>query len=157
MFLSKFFRTLASLASLVCVAAALPVPRFRESKLYPIGHLGDSLAIADFNGDGVPDIATANGDDNSVSVLLGVGSGFRSHVDYTLASQAIDIQTGDFNRDGNVDLVIASCYPGALSILLGNGDGTFQPASSHDMSVRPDSIAVGDLNGDGNPDLAILD
>ncbi|HXJ96049.1 MAG TPA: FG-GAP-like repeat-containing protein [Terriglobia bacterium] len=104
-----------------------------------------AIVAADFNRDGKLDLATANGGDNSVSILLGNGDGtFQAHVDYPTSAGPTTILTGDFNHDGKLDLVAGS------SILLGNGDGTFQPLTS----VAITGSVAADFNGDGNLDLA---
>jgi len=123
------------------------------------------IVTADFNGDGILDLATSNAgnsqDGNTVSVLLGRGSGrFASQKVATVGSDPLGLAAGDFNQDGRPDLVVANfgVVPndhGSFSLLLGNGDGTFQPAVSFTAGDFPDSIGVGDFNGDGNPDVVV--
>src|SRR6185503_15444678 len=93
---------------------------------FPAGQAPNALVAADFNGDGVPDLAVANAfDGGTVSILLG-GSGttFQAPVAYKTGDSAA-LVAADFNRDAKIDL--AAVNPGArtLSVLLGNGDGTF--------------------------------
>src|ERR1019366_6337523 len=63
------------------------------------------VAIADLNGDGKLDLATANSGTNDVSVLLGNGDGtFQAAVIYATGSQPTSVAIGDFNGDGKPDL-----------------------------------------------------
>ena len=106
-------------------------------------------AVADFNGDGKPDVAVS--DAGSVYILLGNGDGtFKPQIGY--AAGATGIALADFNADGNVDLATANTLTNDASILLGNGDGTFQAARtfglvsiSTDGSGVPASIILGRL------------
>jgi hypothetical protein len=114
------------------------------------------LAVADFNNDGTPDIAVANYDSDTVSVLLGNGDGtFQAHKDYLAGSNPLSVAVGDFNQDGKPDLAVAiGGVGGGISVMLGNGDGTFQRGVMYSAGGFPLSVAVADLNGDGKEDLA---
>ncbi len=96
-----------------------------------------SVALEDLDGDGVLDLATANGGE-SVSVLLGNGDGtFGPPVNYDAERISRSIAIGDLNGDDHPDLAVAnryriSNYQGSVSVLLGNGDGTFQSAVNYD-------------------------
>jgi hypothetical protein len=113
------------------------------------------LAVGDFNGDGVADLAVVT--TNSVSVLLGNGDGtFQAAVSYAVAS-ALSVTTGDFNGDGHLDLAVTNdIEPTTIGVLLGNGDGTFQPAVNSAESFFAFYLAAGDFNGDGKTDLAAV-
>lgn len=129
-----------------------------NTQSYPIGGLAGQIIVADFNGDHIPDIATVNGDTNTVSVLINNGDGtFRPHLDFATGPGPGGLAAVDWNKDGKMDLVVSNGGADAahsVSILLGNGDGTFQP--HHDIAGAPNanSIAVGDFNRDGNADIA---
>jgi hypothetical protein len=101
---------------------------------YPVGNLGvspNSVAVGDFNGDGKPDLVTANTLDNTVSVLLSHGDGtFAGATDYLVGTSPTSVARGDFNNDGILDVVTGNAnFPvpleGNVSVLLGHGDGTF--------------------------------
>jgi hypothetical protein len=125
-----------------------------------------AVAVGDFNGDGILDIAAANqGADfsyagSSLSVLLGNGDGsFQPPVDYQIGAGPTAVAVADLNGDGKADLV-ATNYgfigsdPG-VHVLLGNGDGSFAAPVTYVVPGGPESVAVGDLNGDGVCDLVV--
>ena len=116
-----------------------------------------TLLAADFNGDGIPDLATTSAYGSLLAVLLGNGDGT---FNVAPASPSIDggffsMAAGDFNNDGKVDLAVSS-YPdstNSITILLGNGDGTFTTGGSFPAGVNPGGITLGDFNHDGVIDL----
>jgi FG-GAP-like repeat len=136
------------------------------------GIIPHSVAVADVNRDGKPDLLVANqcllaagggcpnGMNGGVSVLLGNGDGtFRPAVSYDSGGLYTNsVAVADVNRDGKPDLAVANLENGSVSVLLGNGDGTFQPAVSYSSfgHQQPLSVAVADVNGDDNPDLLVL-
>ena len=121
------------------------------------------IAVADFNGDGIPDLALAdcptcfggNGGPGSVTILLGTGGGnfgtpatFDSGGTGTQALAALD-----FNGDGKMDLAAGNNASGTVALLAGNGNGTFAAPRLIEM-VGARAIATGDFNGDGKTDLS---
>jgi phospholipase/lecithinase/hemolysin len=116
------------------------------------------IAVADFNGDGKPDMAVLNSDAGTVSILPGKGDGtFQKQVIYTVGKVPISVVAGDFNGDGIPDLTVANSLTNTVSVLLGNGDGTFQNQVTYPTGATPDFVATGDFNQDGNLDLVITD
>jgi hypothetical protein len=130
---------------------------FQPQQAYGVGLISIGIAVADFNGDGFPDLATASNQNNTASVLLGKGDGtFQPQQTYATGTQPYGVATGDFNGDGFADLAVTnSGAPGTVSVLLGKGDGTFQPQQTYAVGNNPYGIAVADFNGDGIADLAI--
>jgi hypothetical protein len=118
-----------------------------------------SVVVADFNGDGIPDLAVPTNGPNpdaqgAVSIMLGKGdSTFQPAQSYPASYYLRSIAVGDFNGDGHLDLVLGGSDingQAAVSVLLGNGDGAFQLAQSY--AVAYDGyVAVADFNGDGHP------
>ncbi len=111
-----------------------------------------SLTAGDFNHDGNLDVATANTFDNTVSILLGNGSGTLS-----LAGMPINvgrvpeaIRAGDFNGDGYSDLAVANYSDGTVTTLLNNKNGTFTATTKSVGSGAgsgPQALAI---NGSGS-------
>src|SRR6476646_12130445 len=121
---------------------------------YPVGSGPAQLIVADFNGDHIPDMATANNSSNTVSILINNGDGtFRAHTEYATGPSPNGLAAVDWNKDGKIDLVVSSTQSDAahsISVLLGNGDGTFQAHRDIGGAPSPNSITVGDFNHDGN-------
>jgi hypothetical protein len=128
---------------------------FREAPKYQVGNEPKSVATGNFDGDGVPDLATANYQGNTVSVLLGNGDGtFQTNVEYVTSSGPRSIAVRDLDGDGKLDLVTANYESDSVSVLLGNGDGTFRAHMDFSCGSGPRSVVIGDFNGDGALDLA---
>jgi uncharacterized protein (TIGR03437 family) len=126
---------------------------FGTAQNYPAGPHPLSVTIADFNGDGKPDLAVTAGD-NSLSILLGNGDGtFHAAASYATGANPMYVAAGDFNKDGKMDLAVANTSAQTVSIFLGKGDGTFQAGYSYVTSYQPQSLAITDYDGDGNLDI----
>ena len=128
---------------------------------YQVGVAPDALAVGDFNGDGIPDIAVANngppGSQGTVSILLGRGDGtFLPAVGYAVGGDPRALVVGDFNGDGIPDIATANYLSGTVSVLLGRGDGTFAPAITAAAGDVPLALAAGDFTGDGRLDLVTV-
>jgi hypothetical protein len=129
------------------------------------GTLSNSVAVADVNQDGFPDIVVTNMCTQTgsgcygVAVLINNGNGgFNSAVGYDSGGlETGGVALGDVNNDGFPDMVLTSncqpqtCAGGTLTLLLNNGDGTFAKATELSDSKGP--VAIADMNNDGNLDL----
>jgi Flp pilus assembly secretin CpaC len=133
---------------------------------YTVGNAPISVAIADFNGDGHPDLAVANQKDGTVSILLGNGDGtFAAQTTVTLPAGTAAVSpsalaTGDFDGDGNLDIAVTDSANNDVVILFGDGKGNFAPsatAGSYPTGANPVALLVSDFNGDSIPDLAVVD
>ena len=126
---------------------------------FPAGKVPVGVVAADFNGDGILDLAVADLKNGIVSVLLGKGDGsFRLRVPYRVDYAPISLAAADINSDGYLDLIVAMPRVGfghEIDVLFGQGDGTFAPAVSRWSGVPSDGFAVADFNGDGRPDIAV--
>jgi hypothetical protein len=115
-----------------------------------------SVAVADLNGDGKPDVVVVN-TSGTLGVLLGNGDGsFQATVTVQFPPNVgpVIVRVSDVNGDGIPDLVVGA---GGVEVLLGNGDGTFGPAVTYNPDLLLDWVAIADVNGDGRPDIAFTD
>jgi hypothetical protein len=133
---------------------------FKVSGHYLLNEPG-TVAIADINGDGKPDMVVGQQGANSVAVFLGNGDGtFQNPTMVAAAGIVISVLIADFNRDGKMDLAVNTLGSGGfpsvnpIAILLGDGKGNFSPASTVLPGGDAMILATGDFNGDGIPDLA---
>jgi hypothetical protein len=116
-----------------------------------------SVVVGDFNGDGRPDLAVSDLQNNWVSILLGsANGGFVATGTFATGYSPSALVAADFNGDKKVDLAVVNAGSGTISILLGNGDGTFQSRVDYAVGESPVGIVAADLNGDGKIDLATI-
>jgi VCBS repeat protein len=132
---------------------------FQPVVLYGSGAPGaNSIAVADVNSDGRPDLLVANNGSNTVGVLLGNGDGtFKPVVTYGSGfGAAWALSVADVNGDGNTDVLVTHFFDGTVGVLLGNRDGTFRTAVTYNSGgSSPGSIVTTDVDGDGKPDVLV--
>ena len=136
------------------LATAVDVAIENEAVSTAAGRFRSTLAVSDFNHDGLADLAVSNSFAPTVSVLLSRPSGLpvvigRAHVGEAPESMAV----GDVNGDGRIDLVTGNFDDGALSVRLGRGTGTFQEDLRIVPGNNPRDLAAADIDSDGQLDL----
>ena len=121
-------------------------PVYYAGNYYP-----DAMAVADLDGDGIPDIAFSNYYSGVISVLKGKGNGsFLPAVTVAATNSPSQIQAIDVNRDGRIDLVVGTFA--TVDVYLNEGNGAFRLSATN--APFGYGLVVADLNGDGIPDLA---
>lgn len=125
------------------------------------GKGASSVEIADFNKDGKPDIAIANVEDSSLTILLNNGNRKFTQAKgspFFAGHFPKDINITDINKDGNLDIVLANHERKYFTVLTGNGKGQFSsaPHSPFAVQVKPHThgVITADFNSDGNLDIA---
>jgi hypothetical protein len=123
---------------------------------------GDAIAVADFDGDGKPDIASANFSGGNISIYQNFSTpgtlGFASGVNYNAGSSPNDIATGDFNGDGKPDIAVINYSSATVSVFKNTsttGAIAFDTKIDLATGTNPASISIGDLNGDGKPEIIV--
>ena len=138
-------------------------PRFYSLGLRPMGKV-----VADVNGDGIPDLVTADFTPY-ISVHLGLGNGefgparkaeFRSCSHFgtdsrnELAagerrSQLFSVEAADFDHDGKLDLAVGF-WDCRIGFFKGDGTGAFTFTHAHVLFREPRGLTAGDFDGDGD-------
>jgi len=119
----------------------------------------NGIASADFDGDGNPDLATANTGLDSVSVLRGNGAGgFTPDAPIAVGASPWTVVAHDLNGDGKPDL--ATPDNGASSVTVLNNTTDFQPKNYYAAPAQiaaspPKDVELADFNRDGDLDIAL--
>jgi len=141
------------------------------------------VAVADFNNDGLPDIAALDsygpahtecypppgpiscGDGMLLTVALNEGLGHFAPVRTTPSMCAPwTIVAGDFNADGRQDVMIGNrgardafgvCWQASISYYPGDGNGGFFTPQHLAVPDVPVDMAAGDFDGDGTQEVAV--
>ncbi len=147
------------------------VSSFGPQQKFAVGNGPSSVAVADINGDGKPDLIVANQNTNTVSVLVNTtapGSGtaaFASQQTFLPGTQFTSVLAGDINGDGKPDVIVSgplgnsvlvnTTPTGAIAVAFGSQQSLALPAPSGSYILSDfNGVLLSDFNGDGTPDLA---
>jgi hypothetical protein len=142
-------------ALVFCHEANAQVP-FTLSASLTNGTFVRSVAAADVNNDGKPDLICVRGNPSMLYVWTNRGGGiFVSNASYAVGSFPYQVIAADVNNDGWPDLVTANSTGKSLSVLTNDGTGGFVLASTLSLGSpsAPQSVVAADFNGDGRLDL----
>jgi hypothetical protein len=124
---------------------------------YSIGEHPTGMAIGDFNGDGMPDIAAVTTNPLSIQMLWNTGGEFSIGKAFMLPANAGagKLIAGDMNNDGLLDLVVG--YPNleGVAIWQNAGSGILRETMNLVVGSNPHGMALGDINNDGRLDIAV--
>ena len=141
-------------------------PNFAAKQDFATGEAPLFVEVEDLNGDGLLDLAVANLNASTVSVLLNTTDlgaatpGFTVKQDFATGASPRSVSCGDLNGDGKLDLAVANINSATVSVLLnttatGAAAPSFAPKQDFATGTAPASVTMDDLNGDGKLDLAV--
>jgi hypothetical protein len=139
---------------------------FASAGSFPVGAWPRQVRVMDLDGDGKPDLVTANSNSNNISILANRSVRgtilFAPHIDLAAGNDPVAIATGDLDGDGKPDIVAVNFNSGnysTISVYLNtSAPGNISFSSKTDISTGQGSTdaAIADLNGDGKPDIIVL-
>ncbi len=142
------------------------VPSFSSGQNFATGNKPQSVALPDFNGDGKPDMAVANREDNTVSVFLNTTpdnsftASFAPKINLAAGVQPYSIGVSDINGDGKPDLAVTDSSSSAVSIFINKTLGNslipeFTLKTEFTTGRLPVAILFSDFNKDGKEDMVV--
>ena len=128
---------------------------FGTTREYEVTAYPTSVALGDFDGNGLPDVAAADSASGSGTIVLlrNLGGGALS-TEYSTTGGGnfpIDVAVSDLNNDGKRDLVVGRM--GGLATLRGTGSFSLQAAVNQGAESNTNVVGAIDVSGDGLPDL----
>jgi hypothetical protein len=141
---------------------------FSSPAALPLSYQGSAIVAADFNADGLADLALVNPSSNSVDIYRnktipgGAAVNFGAPVSFLVDAGPEGLAVGDFNGDGLPDLASSSANSQSASVLVNqtspsSGMLSFAPQISLGLTISPIDLIAADLNQDGRDDLASTD
>jgi hypothetical protein len=151
-------------------AGDLSTNSFAAAVVFATGANPQTLAIGDLDGDGKPDVVTANnnyGTSESASLLRNTSTpgtvSLAPHVDLAGLPTSFCVVIGDLDGDGKPDLAVSSFVNGQAVSVYRNVStpgslttNSFAPNVDFSTGGWGNAVAIGDLDGDGKPDLAVV-
>jgi hypothetical protein len=147
------------------VFRAMGLTPFQEMESYPFSDTRPAaITSGDLDGDGAPELVTANPDTDDVRIFWNKGAGKFDLADvsvYDVGQEPISVAIADLNGDHKPDLVVASTDPLGLDshvgVLLNQGSHVFQRPMRFRAGTDLRALTAVDLDGDDRIDVAVLD
>ena len=130
---------------------------FNPQVSFSVGSHPYSVALADINGDGHPDIITTNST-GTVSAFFGDGNGYFTPTTLKRGlneGSPTSVAVADVDGDGNPDIIAANYMESSVTVFYGDGKGNFTACNlDFPTGAYPFAMAVSDFDGDGVADVA---
>jgi len=141
---------------------------FPSRSSFIVGTEPRAVATGDFNGDGLPDVAVANTDSNSVSVLLNeTATGtttieFSADLQFATGTDPYAVAVGDIDGDTLPDIVVANLNSASVSVLINTTANlattpSFAAPANFTVGLGPTGVALSDLDNDNDLDIVTSD
>ncbi|MGE5625103.1 MAG: FG-GAP repeat domain-containing protein [Bacillota bacterium] len=125
-----------------------------------------TVAAADLNGDGMPDIIVGNSGDNTISVFINTTTpgnataSFAAGQIFAAGNYPQSIAVGDLNGDGKSDIVVDNTMDNTISVLVnatanGASSASFDTQQVFPVGELPNVVTLADINNDGKLDVVI--
>jgi hypothetical protein len=139
---------------------------FATQQLFTVGTNPTSVAIADLDGDGKPDLIVTNASSGTISVLRNTTAPgattpvFAAQQTFATGSYPFSVAALDIDGDGKIDLAVANVGSSTVSVFrnttaAGAATLSFEKQGSFSTGAEAAWLAVADFNGDGKPDLIV--
>jgi hypothetical protein len=120
-----------------------------------------ALALGDFNGDNIFDIAVSNYGTNNIGILFGYGNGvFGMVTNYSTGdgSRPFSVAIGNFNGDRWMDIVVVNNHENNIGVFLGLDNRYISSQASHSTGSgsHPYCVVTSDFNNDTLLDLMVV-
>ena len=121
----------------------------------PAGGTPHKMVVADFNLDGLLDLAVSV-DPSFIHCFLGNGTGLDPYIASPSLSGPLGMAVGDFDANGAPDLAVANSASNWVTVHLGQGNGAFAKVTDLPSSEYPHTVVCDIIDGDAVPDLACM-
>ncbi len=159
---SNFYSNTVSVFRNISVPDTITADSFAPRVDFTTGANPVGVDVGDVDGDGKPDLAVINSNDNSISVFRNISTpgniSFAPRIDFVTGTYPNSIIAGDMDGDGKPDLVITNSNDNTISVFRNTstpGSISLAPKADFTAGRDPFRVAIGDMDGDGKPDLVV--
>jgi len=166
--LANYSGNVVSVYRNISTTGSIDAGSFAAKVDFPTGSNPQTVAIADLDGDGKPELIVPNQFSNTVSVFKNIstagsinGSSFATKVDFATGANPYYAAIGDLDADGKPDLVVANYNSASVSVFKNTASfgtlttGSFAAKVDFTTGSSPSSCDIRDIDGDGKPDIAV--